>query len=155
MLPEARPFPPPGFRAAHRHCGFGNAPGPDGLDFLVFGGQFYTGELLSFISATLSILPELTATDVVDTYYSLELLETSMKNTARNTLLITAAVTSLVAGAGLASAQGVNDRREAPAAAAHDQTAPEGKTEQQPGSTRQKSPAPTAQVPEKANPSYS
>ena len=72
-----------------------------------------------------------------------------MKNTIRNTLLITTAATALVAGAGLASAQGVNDRREAPAAAVHDQKAPEGKTDQQPGSTRQKSAAPTAQAPEK------
>jgi hypothetical protein len=72
-----------------------------------------------------------------------------MKNTIRNTLLITTAATALVTGAGLASAQGVNDRREAPAAAVHDQKAPEGKTDQQPRSTRQKSAAPTAQVPEK------
>jgi hypothetical protein len=72
-----------------------------------------------------------------------------VKNTIRNTLLITAAATALMAGAGLASAQGVNDRREAPAAAAHDQSAPEGKSDQQPGSVRQKSAAPTAQVPEK------
>jgi Protein of unknown function (DUF1236) len=72
-----------------------------------------------------------------------------VKNTIRNTLLITAAATALVAGAGLASAQGVNDHHEAPAAAAHDQSAPEGKSDQQPGSTRQKSAAPAAQVPEK------
>jgi hypothetical protein len=68
--------------------------------------------------------------------------------------LISAALTGRVAGAGLASAQGVNDRREAPPATAHEQKAPEGKTEgktdQQPGSTRQKSAPPTAQVPEKA-----
>jgi hypothetical protein len=78
-----------------------------------------------------------------------------MKNTIRNTLLITAAATALV-GAGLASAQGVNDRREAPPAAAHEQKAPEGKTEgkadQQPGSSRQKSAAPTAQAPGKSKP---
>jgi len=74
-----------------------------------------------------------------------------MKNTIRNTLLITAAVTAL-AGAGSAAAQGANDRREAPAPTVHDQKAPEGKTGQQPGSTRQKAAAPTAQVPEKGKP---
>jgi hypothetical protein len=80
-----------------------------------------------------------------------------MKNTIRNTLLITTAATALVAGAGLASAQGMNERREAPAA--HDQKAPEGKTDQQQGSAPQKSdkakPAPSAQAPDKAKPAPS
>jgi len=75
-----------------------------------------------------------------------------MKNTIRNTLLITAAVTAL-AGVGLASAQSANDRREAPAAAVPGQKAPEGKTEgtagKEPGSIP---PKPTAQVPEKGKP---
>jgi hypothetical protein len=75
-----------------------------------------------------------------------------MKNTIRNTLLITAAVTAL-AGVGLASAQSANDRREAPAAAVPGQKAPEGKTEgtagREPGSIP---PKPTAQVPEKGKP---
>ena len=76
-----------------------------------------------------------------------------MKNTIRNTLLITAAATAL-AGVGLASAQSANERREAPAAAAaHDQKTPEGKTEgtagKEPGSIP---PKPTAQVPEKGKP---
>jgi Protein of unknown function (DUF1236) len=80
-----------------------------------------------------------------------------MKNTIRNTLLITTAATALVAGTSLASAQGMNERREAPAA--HDQKAPEGKTDQQQGSAPQKSdkvkPAPSAQAPDKAKPAPS
>jgi hypothetical protein len=96
--------------------------------------------------------------------YILKILDTIMKNTIRNTLLITAAATAL-AGVGLASAQSANDRREAPAAAAHDLKAPEGKTEgtagKEPGSIPLKpaarvpekgKPAPTAQVPEKGKP---
>jgi hypothetical protein len=39
-----------------------------------------------------------------------------MRNTIRNTLLMTTAAIALVAGTGLASAQGMNERREAPAA---------------------------------------
>jgi hypothetical protein len=84
-------------------------------------------------------------------------LENIMKNTIRNTLLITTAATALVAGTSLASAQGMNERREAPAA--HDQKAPEGKTDQQQGSAPQKSdkvkPAPSAQAPDKAKPAPS
>ena len=80
-----------------------------------------------------------------------------MKNTIRNTLLITTAATALVAGTSLASAQGMNERREAPAA--HDQKAPEGKTDQQQGSAPQKSdkvkPAPSAQAPDKVKPAPS
>jgi len=74
-----------------------------------------------------------------------------MKNT-RKTLLITAATAALMAGAGLASAQGTNENREAPGSAAHDQKAPAGKMDQRPGSLPQKSPAPTAQVPTKEKP---
>ena len=78
-----------------------------------------------------------------------------MKNTVRNTLLITLAVTAL-AGVGLASAQSANDRRERPVAAAHDQKAPEGKTEgtagRKPGSLPPKPVAPAIQVLEKGKP---
>ena len=81
-----------------------------------------------------------------------------MKNNIRNTLLITAATAALVAGAGLASAQGMNERRETPAAAAQDRKAPEGKTDQQ-GSAPQKldkvKPAPSAQAPDKVKPAPS
>jgi Protein of unknown function (DUF1236) len=81
-----------------------------------------------------------------------------VKNTTRSTLLITVAAAALVAGAGLASAQGMNERREAPAAA-HDQKAPEGKTDRQQGSAPQQSdkakPAPSAQAPDKAKPAPS
>jgi Protein of unknown function (DUF1236) len=70
-----------------------------------------------------------------------------MKNTIRNTLLITVAATALVAGGGLASAQGMS------------QKAPEGKTDQQQGTVPQKSdkatPAPSAQTPDKAKPAPS
>lgn len=75
-----------------------------------------------------------------------------MKNTTRSALLITVATAALVVGAGLASAQDTKEKGEAPAAAAHDQKAPEGKTDQQPGSLPQKSPAPTAQAPTKEKP---
>jgi Protein of unknown function (DUF1236) len=81
-----------------------------------------------------------------------------MKNNIRNTLMITAATAALVAGAGLASAQGMNERRETPAAAAQDRKAPEGKTDQQ-GSAPQKldkvKPAPSAQAPDKTKPAPS
>jgi hypothetical protein len=120
-----------------------------------FCGQFYTDGLLASICKTFYWL-EPKAVDIVVTRHPSKLLETIMKTITRNTLLISAALTALVAGAGLASAQGVNDRREAPPATAHEQKAPQGKTggktDQQPGSTRQKSAAPTAQVPEKAKP---
>jgi Protein of unknown function (DUF1236) len=73
-----------------------------------------------------------------------------MKNTTRNTLLITAAVTALVAGAGLASAQGMNDRREAPAAP----TQVPDKAKPAPGAQApdKAKPAPSAQAPDKAAP---
>jgi Protein of unknown function (DUF1236) len=77
-----------------------------------------------------------------------------MKNTTRNTFLITAAVTALVAGAGLASAQG--DRRETPAAPT--QAAPD-KAKPAPGAQApdraapdKAKPAPSAQAPDKAAP---
>src|SRR5580658_634591 len=74
-----------------------------------------------------------------------------MKKT-RKTLLITVATAALMAGAGLASAQGTNENREAPGPAAHDQKAPAGKMDQRPGSLPQKSPAPTAQAPMQEKP---
>jgi hypothetical protein len=84
----------------------------------------------------------------------------------KHTLLITASAAALVAGIGLASAQGPNERQDAPAAGTSEQAAPEGrsgrqksnlpaKTQKTPGPTSQekeKSPAPAAQVPEKAKP---
>ena len=75
-----------------------------------------------------------------------------MKNTIRNTLLITTATAALIAGAGLASAQGMNGNGAAPGAAAHDQKAPAGKMDQHPGSLPQKSSAPVAQAPTKEKP---
>ena len=58
-----------------------------------------------------------------------------MKNTMRNTLLVTVAATALIAGAGLASAQGPGENREAPGAATHEPKAPGGKMDQQPNSS--------------------
>jgi len=85
-----------------------------------------------------------------------------MKNTMRNTLLVTVAATALIAGAGLASAQGTGETREAPGAATHEPKAPGGKMDQHPNGVPQKSqapnaqapmkPAPTAQAPAKENP---
>jgi hypothetical protein len=78
-----------------------------------------------------------------------------MMNTIKNSLLITAAVATLAAGANLALAQGVNERRDAPAAAAPAQKAPEGKVEQKGvGPQKVESPklAPNAQAPAKVNP---
>jgi hypothetical protein len=76
-----------------------------------------------------------------------------MKNTMRNTLLVTVAATALIAGAGLASAQGTGETREAPGAATHEPKAPGGKTDQQPNSMPpQKSQAPNAQAPMKPAP---
>ncbi len=77
-----------------------------------------------------------------------------MKNTSRNTLLISVAAVALMAGAGLASAQDKfaqdkKENREAPAATTHDQKAPAGKMDQHSDSMRQKSPAPNAQAPVK------
>ena len=76
------------------------------------------------------------------------LLEIIMNNT-RKTLLVTAAAAALLAGAGLASAQGTNENHGGPGAAANDQKAPRGKMDHQPGSVSQKSPTPTAQAPVK------
>ena len=76
-----------------------------------------------------------------------------MKNTMRNTFLVTVAATALIAGAGLASAQGPGENREAPGAATHEPKAPGGKMDQQPNSVpQQKSPAPNAQAPMKPAP---
>jgi len=75
-----------------------------------------------------------------------------MKNTMRNTLLATVAATALIAGAGLASAQGTGETREAPGATTQQPKAPGGKMDQQPNSVPQKSPAPNAQAPMKPAP---
>jgi hypothetical protein len=79
-------------------------------------------------------------------------LEISMTNTMRNTLLATVAVTALIAGAGLASAQGTGETREAPGATTQQPKAPGGRMDQQPNSVPQKSPAPNAQAPMKPAP---
>src|SRR6202050_1691071 len=65
-----------------------------------------------------------------------------MKNTMRNTLLVTVAAPALIAGAGLASAQGMGESHEAPGP----------KTDQHPSTMPQKSPAPNAQAPMKPAP---
>jgi hypothetical protein len=74
----------------------------------------------------------------------------------KNTFLITASVAALVAAIGLASAQGLNERRDAPAAAPSEQKAPEGQKGQEKSTLPQKNekmkPAPTAQAPETAKP---
>jgi hypothetical protein len=85
----------------------------------------------------------------------------------KNTLLITASVAALMVGIGLASAQGLNERRDAPAAttsepkapqgdSSHEKSAPPQKTEKmtKPGPAAQEKakPAPTAQTEEKAKP---
>jgi hypothetical protein len=74
----------------------------------------------------------------------------------KNTLLITASVAALVAAIGLASAQGLNERRDAPAAAPSEQKAPEGQKGQEKSTLPQKNekmkPAPTAQAPEAVKP---
>jgi hypothetical protein len=75
-----------------------------------------------------------------------------MKNTMRNTLLVTVAATALIAGAGLAAAQGTGETREAPGATTQQPKAPGGKMDQQPNSVPQKSPAPNAQAPMKPAP---
>jgi hypothetical protein len=76
-------------------------------------------------------------------------MEISMKNT----LLITASVATLVAGIGLASAQGLNEHRDAPAAATSEQKAPDAQVDHQkstlPAKTEKLKPAPTAQAPAK------
>jgi hypothetical protein len=79
------------------------------------------------------------------------LLEIKMKNNTRN-MLITVATAALMAGSGLVSAQDMKGNREAPAAAAADQKAPVGKTDQHPASVPQKSSPPTAQAPLKEKP---
>jgi hypothetical protein len=95
---------------------------------------------------------ELKDVGIVITDQQSVLLEISMKNTMRNTLLVTVAATALIAGAGLASAQGTGETREAPGAATHEPKAPGGKMDQQPNSVPQKSPAPNAQAPMKPAP---
>src|SRR5580704_13153438 len=75
-----------------------------------------------------------------------------MKNTMRNTLLVTVAATALIAGAGLAAAQGTGETPEAPGATTQQPKAPGGKMDQQPNGVPQKSPAPNAQAPMKEKP---
>jgi hypothetical protein len=75
-----------------------------------------------------------------------------MKNSMRHTLLATVAATTLIAGAGLATAQGTGENREAPGATTHEPKAPGGKMDQQPNSVPQKSQAPNAQAPMKPAP---
>jgi hypothetical protein len=76
----------------------------------------------------------------------------------KNTLFITASVAALVAGIGLASAQGLNERRDAPAAAPSEQKSPDGQTGHQKSTLPEKTekdkmkPAPTAQAPDKTKP---
>jgi Protein of unknown function (DUF1236) len=70
--------------------------------------------------------------------------------------MITASIAALVAAGGLASAQGMNEHREQPAAAAPEQKAqaPEGKTDRKlntPQKVESVKPAPSAQLPEKPN----
>jgi len=71
----------------------------------------------------------------------------------KNTLMITASVVALIAAGGLASAQGTNEHREQPAAAAPEQKAPVGKGDRQNVKAPEKSqpvkPAPSAKLPEK------
>jgi hypothetical protein len=75
-----------------------------------------------------------------------------MKNTKRNTLLITVATAALIAGTGLAAAQETKENRQVPGATTHDQKALGNKMDQRPDSMRQKSPAPAAQAPMKKQP---
>jgi hypothetical protein len=95
---------------------------------------------------------ELKDVSIIITDQQSVLLEISMKNTMRNTLLVTVAATALIAGAGLASAQGTGETREAPGAATHEPKAPGGKMDQQPNGVPQKAPAPNAQAPMKPAP---
>jgi hypothetical protein len=95
---------------------------------------------------------ELKDVSIVITDKQSDLLEISMKNTARNTLLVTVAATALIAGAGFAWAQGTGETREAPGAATHEPKTPGGRMEQQPNGMPQKSPAPNAQAPIKPAP---
>jgi outer membrane biosynthesis protein TonB len=77
----------------------------------------------------------------------------------KNTLLITASVVALLAGIGLASAQGLNERRDAPAGTTSEQKAPPGENNREksvlPQKTEKMKPAPTAQGPETTKPAPS
>jgi len=77
----------------------------------------------------------------------------------KNTLLITASIAALLAGIGLASAQGLNERRDAPAATTSEQKAPAGENGREksalPQKTEKMKPAPTAQGPETVKPTTS
>ena len=69
----------------------------------------------------------------------------------KHTLLITASVAALVAGIGLASAQGLNERRDAPAAAPSEQKSPDGQKSTLPAKSEKLKPAPIVQAPEKTD----
>jgi hypothetical protein len=73
----------------------------------------------------------------------------------KNTLLITASLAALLAGIGLASAQGLNERRDAPAASTSEQKAQPGEKAALPQKTEKMKPAPTAQGPESVKPAAS
>ncbi len=70
-----------------------------------------------------------------------------MKNTTRNTLLVTVAAAALMVGTGLAAAQDAKEKGQVPAAAATDKQVPPGKMAPPAAAMPQKSPAPTAQAP--------
>ncbi|NVO16932.1 MAG: DUF1236 domain-containing protein [Rhodoplanes sp.] len=71
----------------------------------------------------------------------------------RLSLMMTVSVAALVAAGGLASAQGLNERQERPAATAPERIAPDGKANRQtpdaPKASESIKPSPTAQLPEK------
>jgi len=69
-----------------------------------------------------------------------------VKNTARNTLLVTVAAAALMVGTGLLAAQD-KEKGQAPAAAATDKQVPPGKMAPPPSAMPQKSMMPTAQAP--------
>jgi hypothetical protein len=99
---------------------------------------------------------ELKAISIVITDHLLELMETAMKNTIRNTLLITAAAAALVAGAGLASAQAPAPSAQAPDRAAPDKAKPAPSAQAPDKAAPDKAkPAPSAQAPDKAKPAPS
>jgi Protein of unknown function (DUF1236) len=75
----------------------------------------------------------------------------------KNTLLIAASVAALMAGMGMVSAQGLNERRDAPAATTSEPKAPQGDSGHEKSALPQKNekmtkPAPTAQAPEVVKP---
>jgi hypothetical protein len=69
----------------------------------------------------------------------------------KNTLLFTASIAALLAGIGLASAQGLNEHRDGPAAASSEQKAPVGEKGALPQKNEKMKPA-SAQAPETVKP---